>query len=136
MIKQLTVFLSNSKGRLTALASALGEAGINMSALTIADTTDYGIVRIVCDRPEVAVVALTEAGFTASIAEVVGVEVPHEPGGLAKVLSALDGADINIEYSYCFANARNGATVALKADTRAVEVLAQAGFTIVEQADL
>lgn len=136
MIQQLTVFIENSKGRLTALCRALGDAGVNMHALVVADTTDYGIVRIICDKPEKAVGVLTGEGFRATIAQVAGVEVPHEPGGLARVFQVLDDADVNIEYSYCFADTRNGATVAFKAVPRAVQALVDAGFTTVDQSDL
>lgn len=136
MIEQLTVFLENTKGRLTALCSALGQAGVNMQALVVADTSDYGIVRIICDKPAEALAALDAAGFRATIAEVIGVAVPHEPGGLAGVFEALDGADVNIEYSYCFTGEGGGATVALKAADPAATTLAAAGYTLVSQADL
>ena len=136
MIRQLTVFLENRPGRLTALAAALGGAGVQMSALTVADTAEYGIVRIVCDKPDVAAGALEAAGFTATIAEVTAVEVPHEPGGLARVLAVLDETGADIAYSYCFANARGGASVALKCDRQIEPALVGAGFTVISQADL
>lgn len=136
MIDQLTVFLENSKGRLTALARAMGDANIQMHALALADTSDYGIVRIICDDPQAAAAALTEAGFTATITKVVAVEVPNVPGGLADVLDALDAADVNIEYSYCFVDAEGGATVAFKTDETAVEALEQAGFKVLHPSDL
>lgn len=136
MIDQLTVFLENSKGRLTAMCRTLGDAGVNMHALVVADTTDYGIVRIVCDKPEDAVEALTDGGFRATIAQVVGVKVPDVPGGLADVFETLESRDINVEYSYCFAHSKDGATVAFKAKPEAAEALASAGFKILDQADL
>ncbi len=136
MIDQLTVFLENNKGRLTAMCRTVGDAGVNMHALVVADTTDYGIVRIVCDKPEAAVEALTEGGFRATIAQVIGVEVPDVPGGLADVFETLEKDGINIEYSYCFAAAQSGATVAFKAKPEAEQALAEAGFKILEQTDL
>ncbi len=136
MIDQLTVFLENNKGRLTALCSALGDAGIDMHALTVADTTDYGIVRILSDDPKKAVEVLGEAGFRAMTTQVIAVEVPDSPGGLAKIFAVLDEKDINIEYSYCFAGAGNSATVAFKAAEEAVEALESAGFAVVHPADL
>lgn len=136
MIDQLTVFLSNSKGRLTAMCAALGEANIQMHALALADTTDYGIARIICDDPAAAAQTLLNSGFSASTTKVVAVEVPHVPGGLAKVFGALDNADINIEYSYCFA-ASEGATVAFKSDDEGVEdALTAAGLKVLTPADL
>lgn len=136
MIDQLTVFLGNNKGRLTALCQAMGDAGIQMHALTLADTTDYGIVRIICDNPSAALAALMEGGFQASLAKIIAVEVPNVPGGLAKVFASVDEADANIEYSYCFANAQGGATVAIKADERAMGALGNAGFKVLHPEDL
>lgn len=136
MIDQLTVFLGNNKGRLTALCQAMGDANIQMHALALADTTDYGIVRIICDNPNAALAALMADGFQASLAKVIAVEVPNVPGGLAKVFAAIDGADANIEYSYCFANAQGGATVAIKTDERAMEALTAAGFKVLHPEDL
>lgn len=136
MIDQLTVFLENSKGRLTSLCRALGDADIQMHSLALADTTDYGIARIICDDPKGAVAAISDAGFTANLTKVVAVEVPDVPGGLADVLGVLDDADINIEYSYCFADADKGATVAFKADESAISALEAAGFKVLHPEDL
>ncbi len=136
MIDQLTVFLENTKGRLTSLCRALGDADIQMHALALADTTDYGIARIICDDPKGAVAAISDAGFAAILTKVVAVEVPDVPGGLANVLDVLDKADINIEYSYCFSDASNGATVAFKADEAAMGALEDAGFKVLHPGDL
>lgn len=137
MIDQLTVFLENNKGRLTALARAVGDAGINMHALALADTSDYGIVRIICDDPRRAADVLTEAGFRANTAQVIAVRVPDQPGGLADLLQALDDSGVNIEYSYCFLQGPAGsATVALKAPGSAEGTLEKAGFVVVQPADI
>ncbi len=104
MIMQLTVFLENSKGRLAALCRTLADANINMSALTIAETSDYGIVRIICNDVFRAVDVLEEAGFRATKTKVLAVELPDRPGALAELHEALDEADVNIEYGYCFLN--------------------------------
>lgn len=136
MIDQLTVFLENTKGRLTSLCRALGDADIQMHSLALADTTDYGIARIICDDPKGAVAAISEAGFTANLTKVVAVEVPDVPGGLADVLDVLDAAGLNIEYSYCFADAREGATVAFKVDAAAIGALEGAGFKVLHPEDL
>ena len=136
MIDQLTVFLENTRGRLTSLCRALGDADIQMHSLALADTTDYGIARIICDDPKGAVAAISEAGFTANLTKVVAVEVPDVPGGLASVLDALDNADINIEYCYCFADANRGATGAFKVDESAIGALEGAGFKVLHPEDL
>lgn len=136
MIDQLTVFLENTKGRLTSLCRALGDADIQMHSLALADTTDYGIARIICDDPKGAVAAISEAGFTANLTKIVAVEVPDVPGGLASVLDVLDNASINIEYCYCFADADKGATVAFKVDESAIGALEGAGFRVLHPEDL
>lgn len=136
MIDQLTVFLGNEEGRLTALCRTLGDAGIQMHALVLADTTDYGIVRIICDNPAAATEALAKARFTASLAKVVAVEVPHVPGGLARVFGALDETGVNIEYSYCFTGANGAATLAVKAPESVIDTLEAAGFKVLHPTDL
>ena len=109
MIMQLTVFLENSEGRLADLCRTLANAGVNMSALTIAETSDYGIVRIICDNVFHAVDVLDEAGFRATKTKVVAVEVPDRPGCLAELLQVIDDLDANVEYGYCFASDGNKA---------------------------
>lgn len=137
MIDQLTVFLENSKGRLTAMCRALGDAGIQMRSLTVADTTDYGIARIICTDPAAAVTALKAADFRASLTHVVGVKVPDVPGGLAGIFETLEEADLNVEYGYCFtANGIEGAIAALKVSESGIKVLEDAGFTTVHPSDL
>ena len=101
-ITQISVFLENRKGRLCDACSLLGKEGINIRALTIADTEDFGVLRIVVDKTEQAVNCLKENGFVANITDVVAVEVGDKPGGLADVLKILSDYDVNIEYMYAF----------------------------------
>lgn len=136
MIDQLTVFLGNKKGRLTALCETLGKADVQMHALAVADTSDYGIVRIICDKPEEAVQALTASGFTASLARVVAVQVPDVPGGAAQVFDALEKADASVEYAYCFTSSVGAATLALKTDSDVVGLLEGAGFHLLYPKDI
>ncbi len=136
MIDQLTVFLGNKKGRLTALCETLGNADVQMHALAVADTSDYGIVRIICDKPEEAVQALTDSGFTASLARVVAVQVPDVPGGAAQVFDALEKADASVEYAYCFTSSVGAATLALKTDSDVVGLLEGAGFHLLYPKDI
>lgn len=136
MIDQLTVFLGNKKGRLTALCETLGNADVQMHALAVADTSDYGIVRIICDKPEAAVQALTDSGFTASLARVVAVQVPDVPGGAAQVFDALEKADASVEYAYCFTSSVGAATLALKTDSDVVGLLEGAGFHLLYPKDI
>lgn len=136
MIDQLTVFLGNKKGRLTALCETLGNADVQMHALAVADTSDYGIVRIICDKPEAAVQALTASWFTASLARVVAVQVPDVPGGAAQVFDALEKADASVEYAYCFTSSVGAATLALKTDSDVVGLLEGAGFHLLYPKDI
>jgi hypothetical protein len=139
MVEQVSVFLENTAGRLAELTRALGDAGINMRALMVADTTEFGVVRIICDTPRRAVRVLDEAGFGASLTEVLAVEVPDRPGGLADVLEALRADGINVEYAYCFVEPAGDAAVdILRVDEpeRARQALARAGITLADPARL
>lgn len=136
MIDQLTVFLGNEKGRLTALCDTLGKAQVQMDALAVADTTDYGIVRIICDDPKKAVEACKDAGFTAALAQVTAIRVPDVPGGAAKVFAAIDEADANVAYAYCFTSSVGAATLAVKCDKDIRSAMQAAGFELLHQADL
>ena len=101
MINQLTVFLPNEPGTLAAMARVLGDANIQMHALMVADTADFGIVRIICNTPRAAKRALDDAGYRAATTKVVAVEVENVPGGLAKVLNKFADVRLNVEYAYC-----------------------------------
>ena len=101
-IKQLSVFVENKPGRLAEVARILGEAGINIHALSVADTTNFGILRLIVSDNEKACEALKAADMTVKITEVVAVPLAHRPGGLHEVVSALHKLDISIEYMYAF----------------------------------
>lgn len=111
MVQQLTVFLENSPGRLACMARTLGNAGVNMRALMVADTAEFGVVRIICDRPATAEMALVDAGFSVSVTEVLAVQVPDRPGGLADILEAIEDAGTNVEYAYCFVEPGGSAAI-------------------------
>ena len=138
MIEQITVFLENREGRLAKMCRCIADAGVNMSALTIADTSEYGVVRIVCDDPAKAVEALEAGGYRAIATKVVAVAVPNRPAGLAELLDVLDKLDLNIEYGYCFSLRGDRAVDVLRfqdAD-KAAEAIKAAGFTLLELDDL
>lgn len=116
MISQLTVFLENQKGRLAAACRTVSDAGINMHALFIADTQDFGVVRMLVDHPKKAAEALRSAGYRATITPVTAVRVPNQPGGLAKLLEFMDSQDVNVEYGYCFSVGEDYAIDVLKTD--------------------
>ena len=99
-IKQISVFLENVSGRLAEVTQILSKGGINLRAITIADTADFGILRIVSDNPDKALKLLENGGFTARATDVLGVEVADKPGGLAKVMDIFRKNNVNIEYLY------------------------------------
>ena len=101
-VKQISVFLENKAGRLADVTHSLGDHGINIRALSIADTTDFGILRLIVNQPEAALKVLRDEGFMVAETEVIAVDVPDRPGGLAQVLDTLGQAGINIEYLYAF----------------------------------
>ncbi|MBI4619609.1 MAG: ACT domain-containing protein [Desulfobacterales bacterium] len=101
-IDQISVFLENKSGRLAKVTRVLGEAGINIRALSLADTTDFGILRLIVNDSQKAREVLKENGFTVGKTEVVAVEVEDKPGGLASILGVLSDHDINVEYMYAF----------------------------------
>jgi hypothetical protein len=99
-IKQLSVFLENKAGRLAEVARLIADAGVNIRALSIADTAEFGLARMVVDEPERASEALAKGGFTSKTTDVLALEIPDVPGGLAKVLDIFKDAGVNIEYLY------------------------------------
>ena len=102
-IRQISIFIENKPGQLSAICRALADADINIATLSLADTSDFGIVRMIVDDHERARRVLADKGFPVSVREVVAVCVPDRPGGMAEVMAALDAAGVNIEYSYAFA---------------------------------
>jgi hypothetical protein len=101
-IHQLSLFLENKPGRLIEPCRLLAGAGIDMRTLTMADTAQFGILRMIVSDWERAQTLLNQAGFVANIVEVVAVEVPDRPGGLVEILELFQGTDVNIEYMYAF----------------------------------
>jgi hypothetical protein len=102
MIKQLSIFLENKKGRMWKALDVLEEAGINIRALSLADTSDFGILRLVVPKPDEAMEVLEKKGFLVKIGEVIAVGITDKPGGLNKILKILNKSDINLEYLYAF----------------------------------
>ena len=101
-VSQLSVFIENKSGRLADVTRALADANINIRALSIADTIDYGLLRLIVNDPINAKKVLADAAFTVTLTEVIAVEVPDRPGGLAGIIDILAQAGLNIEYMYAF----------------------------------
>ena len=110
-VEQISIFIENKSGRLAEITRILGEAGINIRALSLADTSDFGILRLIVNDGAAATTVLKEAGFTVNRTEVVAVEVPDRPGGLSAILQALDQETINVEYMYAFVERCGGNAV-------------------------
>lgn len=133
-IKQISVFLENRKGRLFEVCSMLGEAQINIRALTIAETESFGVLRMVVDKPAAAVELFRKNNITANQTDVVAVEVPDTPGGLAQVLGILTEHNLNVEYMYGFVEKfSENALLVFRFDDpeRAVEVLRASQISVV-----
>lgn len=138
-ISQLSVFVENKQGSMSGIAEVLAEAGIDIRALTIADTTDFGILRLIVRNPEEAKKVLQEKNFVVTINQVVGVEVPDQVGGLARVLRILDDALINIEYMYDFlAIKEEKAYIIIRVENNAktVELLQSNGIRCIKDSDI
>ena len=132
MIKQIAVFLENREGRVSECCKVLKDAGINLRSMSIADTKDFGILRIITDDNELALSALKTAGFLSSLVELVAIEVPDKSGALADLLIALYEGGVNIEYMYSFAGNNNHAQIGFKTSTpeKAIAVLQNAGAVV------
>ena len=130
-IKQLSVFLENREGRLDEVLKTLGLNGVNIVALSLADTADYGMLRMIVSEPQKGKAVLKEAGITAMLTDVVALRVPHATGSLSKAMHEIVAAGINVEYMYAFANGSDASAV-LKSDNPAkvVEVLKSTGFDV------
>jgi len=132
-VKQISVFLENKKGRLWEALHALAGARINVRALSIADTSEFGILRLIVPEPQIAKKVLAQGGFTVRENDVIAVGVPDKPGGLSSVLKILTDADINVEYLYAFVE-KSGkkAVVVLRTDSisKGKKALKKAGATV------
>lgn len=130
-MKQISVFIENEKGKLAQVASLLAKRKINLQALSVADTTDYGILRLVTDRTEDALDALTEGGYLAKVTDVLAVKIEDKPGSLSKIISALSNGDVSVEYTYAFTSTNPGeAVMVFRVDdnVKAASVLKNAGI--------
>ena len=101
-LKQISVFVENKPGKMQHLTQVLADHHVDMRALSLAETSDFGIVRIIVDDTDAAAAVLAQEGFIHSITKVLGVAIPDEPGGLNRVLSVLAGSEVNMEYMYAF----------------------------------
>src|SRR5512143_2277257 len=134
-VEQISIFLENKSGRIADVASVLAQAGINVRALSLADTTDFGILRLIVNDTEKAKQVLKENGFTVGKTEVNAVEVADRPGGLAEILNIMKKSGINVEYMYAFVQKSGGnAIIIFRFDEleKAIETLQKGGIRILK----
>ena len=139
MVKQLSVFIENKPGRLMEVLQALAEKNIDIKALSLADTTEFGIIRMVVSNAEVAKEALNENGVIVRICNVLAVAVNDEPGALMKTIAVLSDNKISVEYMYAFGEKlKNSSVIAIRTDNPelAEEKLSDGGVTVLEHDDI
>ena len=132
-VKQLTVFLENHQGQLVQVTDLLAKNGIDMRALSIADTQDFGILRLIVNDTQKALSILRDGDYLVQITEVVGAAIPDKPGELSRALSLLDKANINLEYLYAFlTNTEGSAQMVFRVadNIAAAKVLKEAGYEV------
>ena len=132
--EQISVFLENKAGRLAEVTAILAEAGVNIRALAVADTSDFGVLRLIVDDNEKAVESLKNHGFTVGKTDVVAVEVEDKPGGLHRILAIFHKAQINVEYMYAFVqHSGKNAVMIFRIDNidEAVRILRENSVTVI-----
>lgn len=132
-------FVENRPGRLADITAVLAKNSIDIRALSVADTSDYGILRLIVNDPKSAVEALRSEGMTASATQVLGIIIPDEPGGLARAIKVLSDAQISVEYAYAFITPSVGnayVIIRVEDNDKASEILKGAGIELIEQDDI
>ena len=113
--KQLTIFIENRTGRLSQVLSVLKENGVNIISMSLADTTEFGLLRLIVDNPSLGKEKLTESGFSSLLSDISIIKIPHKTGSLQELLSIVDESGVNIEYMYGLSIDGDDAYVVLKA---------------------
>ena len=137
-VKQISVFIENKKGALAACTRYIADNGINIRALSIADTQDFGILRIICDDPKETESVLKKGGFISTVTDVLATEIADKPGSMATILEVLADAHVIVEYTYAFLAPDGHAYMIFRVDDNAVAsaALAGAGIKTANQEDL
>ncbi|MBR3771534.1 MAG: amino acid-binding protein [Clostridium sp.] len=132
LVKQLSVFIENREGRLEQVTEVLANYNINIVSVSLADTSEYGVLRMIVSDPDKGKVVLKEEGFSAMLTDVIAVRLPHEVGMLQKLLNVLCSADINIEYMYALATGKENASMIVKASNaeKALKALAESNMSV------
>ena len=138
-IKQISVFVENRMGTLVEITKTLAAADVDIRALSLADTTDFGILRLIVNDPERAIKAVKDAGFTANVTEVIGVLIEDKPGGFSRANESITNAAISVEYAYAFITPNIGdayVIVRVEDNEKAEAALKKAGVKVVEQSEI
>jgi len=137
-VKQISIFIENKKGKLAEATRYIADHNVNLRALSIADTQDFGILRIICEEPAKAEEVLKEGGFITTATNVLAAAISDEPGSLATILEVLSEAGVVVEYTYAFLSAKSGAYMIFRVDDNqnAAAALAAAGIKTANQEDL
>lgn len=137
-VKQISVFIENKKGKLAQATRFIAEQNINLRALSIADTQDFGILRIICDDPKAAQAALQDGGYITTMTDVLAAAISDIPGSLASILEVLSQANVVVEYTYAFNSSKAGAYMIFRVDDNqvAAAALVGAGIKTANQEDL
>lgn len=138
LIKQISIFAENKAGRLEKITGKLKSANINIRAFTIAEAGDFGVMRLVVDKPKQAHNVLHDAGFTVSETDVLGIEMSDSPGGLHEISTVLGSNDINVDYAYAFAMATQKALLIIRVDNinNAIEVLENSDIRLISMEEV
>lgn len=139
IIKQISVFVENKRGRLAEITKVLKANSVDIRALCVADTRDFGILRLIVDKPDVAVDVLKADGFTVSLTKVISIGIDDTPGGLHNAMVVLDNEGISVEYMYAFlSRSEKTAYVILRVEdnNKAIEILQKSGFKIMSSDEL
>lgn len=138
-VKQISIFIENKKGSLAEVTKFMADSGINLKALSIADTQDFGILRIITDKPNEARDLLKEQGYTVTATSVLAVALADAPGSMAAILDVLSAADVIVEYTYAFiSNVDSNAYMIFRVDNndKATKALVDAGIAVINQEDI
>lgn len=137
-VKQLSVFIENREGRLEEVLQVLKNSGVNIVSLSLADTSEYGLLRLLVTNPEAGKRALKENGFSAMLTDVLAIKLSHQVGKLQELLGAICDKNINIEYMYALSTGKDDASIVLKASDleKAAEALTAKGVEIVTPAEI
>ncbi len=136
--KQISVFIENRKGRLGEVLDVLKENGVNILSMSIADTAEYGLLRILSDKPQDGKAALSAAGFSSMLTDVFILKIPHEPGALQQILRVISDEELSVEYMYGLSVGGDEASIVVKTSdlTKADEVFAKYNIQTLSYKDL